>query len=79
MIMSLALTFVPFLNSKNFEDMKEVIEGLYNKEFGDSEESKTFSDYMTIGSFDDGTDIGVENKNIYMYNGYQVEVEDGFY
>ena len=37
MVMSLALVFAPFCNTKNFEDMKKIVQGLYNNdnEFSD--------------------------------------------
>ena len=54
MIMSLALTFVPFINTKNFEDMKKIVSALYDK--NNSEEKIRFAEELTIGSFDDGTD-----------------------
>jgi len=55
MIMSLALTFVPFCNTKNFEDMRKLIKNLYNDDIPDSEKVN-FSELLTIGSFQDGTD-----------------------
>ena len=51
--MSLAMAFVPFCNSKNFEDMKIVVKNLYS-----TEESTDidFTELLTIGSFDDYSD-----------------------
>ena len=37
MIMSLAMIFVPFCNTKNFEDMKILINNLYNEDVNDHE------------------------------------------
>ena len=50
MIMSLALSFAPFCNSRNFEDMATIINTLYNK---DADENVLIGDYLTIGNFDD--------------------------
>lgn len=68
MIMSLALTFVPFVNTKNFEDMKQLVHNLYSDESSELEKSN-FGELLTIGSFDDGTDeeyIMNEKENEYM-------------
>ena len=54
MVMSLALAFVPFCDTNNFEDMREVIKSLYSNEV--VENSHSFTDLLAIGSFDDGTD-----------------------
>lgn len=56
MIMSLALVFVPFVNSKNFEDMKLLIKHLYLDCDIPDAEKVNFGEMMTIGSFDDGSD-----------------------
>lgn len=56
MIMSLALIFVPFVNSKNFEDMKVLIKNLYESDDLEDAEKTNFGEMLTIGSFDDGTD-----------------------
>jgi hypothetical protein len=56
MIMSLALTFVPFTNSKNFEDMKVLIKNLYESDDLEESEKVEFGELLTIGSFDDGAD-----------------------
>lgn len=56
MIMSLALTFVPFTNSKNFEDMKVLIKNLYESDDLEDAEKVEFGELLTIGSFDDGAD-----------------------
>lgn len=76
MIMSLALTFVPFCNTENFEDMKVLVKDLYSVEESDD---SGFSEYLTIGNFDDGTEIQENNITTY-YNGVPVfESSDGFY
>lgn len=85
-VMALAIAFAPFCNSKNFEDMKELIDRLYNT-FDESEDdeskNKNFSDFLTIGSFDDSPDIedltaGRSGSNNYNNLSYIVE-PDGFY
>lgn len=61
MVMSIALAFAPFTNSRNFEDYKGLVEDV----FADLKESdnKGFSDYMVLGDFDDYTDDFNENFN----------------
>ena len=78
-IMSLALAFTPFCNSKNFEDMKGLVDRLYN-EFDETDESKdkSFTEFLTIGSFDDGTEEFVETTDTYNNFSYITE-PDGFY
>ena len=53
MVMSLALTFAPFCNSRNFEDMTKIIDTLYNKNIG---EDIIIGDHLAIGNFDDYSD-----------------------
>ena len=77
MIMSLALTFAIFVDTKNFEDIIQLISDMFSDEKDVSESQ--FSDYLSIGNFDDGYEMGIENKGVYTWNGYSVEVEDGFY
>jgi hypothetical protein len=49
MIMSLALCFAPFVSSRNFDDMKDLVKKLYSEEdISDTE----FTDYLSIGNFD---------------------------
>lgn len=52
LVMSLALCFVPFIDSRNFEDMKELIQKIYSKDNTELD----VTDYMIIGDFDDYTD-----------------------
>lgn len=59
MVMSLAMVFVPFCDMKNFEDMKQLVEHLYADE--DNEQKISFSELLTIGSFDAGTDEDYED------------------
>ena len=80
MIMSLALTFVPFCNAKNFEDMKDLIKNLYKVDIeeDDSEDSekkdkKTFSDHMMIGDFADYGELTQPKQQSYSWNGFMVE------
>ncbi len=78
-IMSLAITFAPFCNSKNFEDMKELVKRLYN-DFDENAEGtdKDFIEYLTFGSFDDGVDENhIESSD---YNNFSyIQEPDGFY
>ena len=78
-IMSLAITFAPFCNSKNFEDMKGLVDRLYNT-FDETEEDKgkDFIEYLTIGSFDDGTSEEIIYNSEYNNLSYIIEPE-GFY
>lgn len=50
-VMALALCLVPFINIKNFEDMKEVIKAIKSKDT-----SEDFDDLIVLGSFDDFID-----------------------
>lgn len=56
MIMSLALAFVPFISSKNFEDMRVLVKNLYESDDLDESEKFNFGELLTIGTFDDGVD-----------------------
>ena len=49
LVMSLAIAFCLFNDIQNFEDFKEVTKSIY------SESETDFTDYITIGNFDDGT------------------------
>ena len=71
MIMSLALVFSPFVNSKNFEDMKSLVKNLYNDDLSD-EEKFNFGDNLAIGNFDDGSDDD-DSTSPQTWNGYAVE------
>ena len=53
LVMSLALAFAPFVSSRNFEDMKDLVKKLYSDE--DMSETN-FTDYLAIGNFDIATD-----------------------
>lgn len=53
LVMSLALAFAPFVSSRNFEDMKDLVKKLYSDE--DMGETN-FTDYLVIGNFDIATD-----------------------
>lgn len=79
MVMSLALAFVPFCNTKNFEDMKSLVKNLFGEELEEGEKAD-FADLMTIGSFNDGTDFEEEmsiskNTNTVRetFNGYIID------
>lgn len=57
LIMSLAMAFVPFCNTKNFEDMRMVVKNLYmSDEYAEGEDDKEFAELLSIGSFEDYTD-----------------------
>jgi len=56
MVMSLAITFAPFCNSKNFEDMKKLVSLLYQNDTNEENQKTSFSELLTIGTFDSGTD-----------------------
>lgn len=77
MIMALALTFVPFCNTKNFEDMKKLVQNLYDDDLPENEKVD-FGQLLTIGSFDDGADEDhVRDINQETWNGYVINYEDG--
>lgn len=77
MIMSLAMIFVPFCNSKNFEDMKKLVQNLYNDDLPDIEKSN-FGELLTIGSFDDYSDEDFQiQKHESLWNGFIIE-DGGF-
>ena len=78
MIMSLALTFVPFCNAKNFEDMKELIKNLYKVDIDSDDENETkdkkrFSEHLLIGDFADYGDVIEQKPHSYSWNGFIVE------
>jgi hypothetical protein len=77
-IMSLAIAFAPFCNSKNFEDMKGLIDRLYSDDQADNVEDKGFIEYLTCGSFDDGTSEEITYNSDYTNSSYIMEPE-GFY
>ena len=77
-IMSLAIAFAPFCNSKNFEDMKGLIDRLYSDDQSDNVEDKGFIEYLTCGSFDDGTSEEITYNSDYTNSSYIME-PDGFY
>ena len=65
LVMSLAIAFCLFNDINNFEDIKKVSESIYS-----DNSSVDFTDIMTIGCFDDGTEINnfeSDNSNDYYY------------
>jgi very-short-patch-repair endonuclease len=78
-IMSLAIAFAPFCNSKNFEDMKELVKRLYNEFDETSTEDKGFIEYLTVGSFDDGVDMNEQAQETNYNNFSYIQEPDGFY
>lgn len=78
MIMSLALIFVPFCNTKNFEDMRALVKNLYDDDLPDAEKVD-FGEMLTIGSFDDGIEEEfMESKKQELWNGAVIE-DGGFF
>lgn len=75
MIMSLALIFVPFCNTKNFEDMKALVKNLYDDDLPEADKVD-FGELLVIGSFDDGAEEEeIQVKQQELWNG--VVIEDG--
>lgn len=65
LVMSLAIAFCLFNDINNFEDIKKVSQSIYS-----DNSSVDFTDIMTIGCFDDGTEINnfeSDNSNDYYY------------
>ena len=77
MVMSLALCFAPFVDTKNFEDVKLLIKTIFDNEQQESEHVN-IDDVIIIGDFNDSPDDDYSKPN-QTWNGYSVEVEDGFY
>lgn len=74
MVMSLALIFAPFVNNKNFEDMKLLTKNLYNYEDLNDDEKINFGELLVLGSFDDGTyENDAEDKPQHLWNGIIIE------
>lgn len=72
MIMSLALIFVPFCNTKNFEDMKVLVKNLYGDDLPEAEKVD-FGELLTIGSFDDHSDEEyIPQKERELWNGHVI-------
>ena len=65
MVMSLALVFAPFCDTKNFEDMRKVVQRLYMSMPDDirDDDSVGFGDMLSIGDFDSATD---DDYDLYM-------------
>ena len=62
-VMSLALAFAPFCNTRNFEDIKDLVAQISAKtEMLDPDNS--FTDYMNIGMFDDNGDDEYLSENL---------------
>jgi hypothetical protein len=76
MIMSLALIFVPFCNTKNFEDMKALVKNLYDDDLPETEKVD-FGELLVIGSFDDSSDEEYHASKTTTWNG--AVIEDGGY
>jgi hypothetical protein len=75
MIMSLALTFVPFINTQNFDDMKKLVNTLYQEDV----EKTNFVDFLSIGTFDDGPDdMDFDKPKYYDTIEEALDAENGF-
>lgn len=75
MVMSLAIIFAPFCSTKNFEDMKKLVQNLYDVEVEDGEKAN-FGELLTVGSFDDGTDeeyFSQSDTTTEMFGGFIIE------
>jgi len=79
MIMSLALAFVPFCNSRDFEDMRIVVKNLYHADELSDEDQTNFADMIAGAAFDDGSDIPIENSSVGTFNGIPVYDENTMY
>ena len=82
MIISLALVFAPFVNIKNFEDMRKLVQSLYRTRSEDTEHDVQFSDLLTAAEFHSGTDTDIEEfnpKKEYLTLDEAIEDMDGFY
>lgn len=80
MIMSLALTFVPFTNVQNFDDMKKLVSTLYqNNDLSESERAN-FTDFLSIGAFDDGIDDDYDPDKPKYYDTIEeaIDAQNGF-
>lgn len=77
MVMSLALAFVPFINTKNFEDMRKVVANLYDE--CTENEKVNFTDMLTIGDFQSGTDDDYEDIKTFTSIEDAINNTDGFY
>lgn len=58
LVMSLAISFAPFCNVKNFEDLKEIVKILHTDDEPTTDTS--FADMLVISNFDDTTDESIE-------------------
>jgi len=59
MVMSLALTFAPFTEARNFVDIKKMIDAIGSDNDVDTDD---INDYIEMGNFDDYTDEYIENN-----------------
>ena len=68
MVMSLALIFAPFCSTKNFQDMRLLVDKLYNR-LPEGEENVDVSEVFAIGGFDDFVDGSVQTEKT-SYNSF---------
>lgn len=61
LVMSLALTFAPFCETKNIDDIKGLVDALYSK--AKAEQTNDFTDFVPIGFFDDNGDAEATEFN----------------
>lgn len=76
LVMSLALCFAPFIDTKNFEDIKLLIKTIFDEQ--QESELVNIDDIIIIGDFDDLPSEDILLQNTPDYNGYIME-PDGFY
>lgn len=72
-VMALALAFVAFCNSKNFDDMKELVKNLYADIDSCEDAEASFIEYLTIGDFDDGSDEREYDTNSHFRESFEPE------
>ena len=81
LIMALALVFVPFCNTKNFEDMKLLVQNLYRGDELEDADKVNFGDLLTIGSFEDYSDEDYAPSERTIYSNIEdaiINDSDGF-
>ncbi len=72
-VMSLAVLFAPFCNTKNFNDMKEISKILFSEQ---EQSDVKLDEIFVIGDFDDGTDID-EYQHTTTYTVGDFEITEG--
>lgn len=57
MIMALCIALAPFADAKNFDNIKELTDKMYSSDSSETD----FTDFLCIGSFDDGSDSSADD------------------